>query len=144
MSRRDCYAMLHLGAKRLGWDEDMRRAWMEKHAGKRSGRDCTDAELAGLVDLMRATGALDDGRPLGKADTGGKGNDRPTRQQWKLATVLCKERDWKDGIDDPRFAAFVRRIAKVDNPRFLTKNGIRAVIIGLKNWNDFDRKKGEA
>lgn len=144
MSRRDCYAMLHLGAKRLGWDEDVRRAWMEKHVSKRSASDCTDGELARLVDLMRGTGALDDGRPLGKADTGGKGYDRPTRQQWKLAAVLCKQRGWESGIDDTRFATFVRRIAKVDNPRFLTKTGFRAVILGLENWIEHDRKKGQA
>lgn len=141
MSRRDWYAMLHLGAKRLGMDEDIRRAWMEKHVGKRSATQCSDAELSRLVDLLRGTGALDDGRPLGKADTGGKGGDRPTQKQWKLAAVLCKRRGWAGRIDDPAFAAFVRRIAKVDNPRFLTKTGIRAVILGLENWIEHDRKK---
>lgn len=144
MSRRDLYAMLHLGAKRLGWDEDTRRAWMGKHSGKRSSKDCTDAELVRLADELRRLGALDDGRPLGKADRGGKGYDRPTRQQWKKAAVLCKERGWTDGIDDPAFAAFVAHVAKVDNPRFLTRTGLRNVILGLENWIEFDRKKGQA
>lgn len=144
MSRRDWYAMLHLGAKRLGMDESTRRAWMEKNVGKRSAKDCTDAELSALVDLLRGAGALDDGRPLGKADTGGRGPDRPTDKQWKLAAVLCKKRGWRDGIDDPSFAAFVHRIAKVSNPRFLTQAGIRAVIIGLNNWIEHDRKKENA
>lgn len=141
MSRRDWYAMLHLGCKRLGMDEPTRRDWMEKHTGKRSAKDCTDPELSRLVDLLRGSGALDDGKPLGRADSGGKGGDRPTRKQWKLAAVLCKRRGWREGVDDPGFAAFVRRVAKVDNPRFLTKTGIRAVIIGLENWIEHDHKK---
>ena len=74
MSRRDWYAMLHMGAKRLDMDEGTRRTWMEKHTGQRSAKDCTDAELSNLCDLLRVAGALDDGRPLGRADAGGKGN----------------------------------------------------------------------
>lgn len=141
MSRHDWYAMVHMGAKRLGMDEATRRAWMEKHTCKFSSKDCTDAELSRLCDLLRAAGALDDGRPLGKAGTGGKGNDRPTRAQWIKLKVLCKQRDWKAGIDEPAFATFVRRIAKVDNPRFLTKSGVRAVIVALENWIEHDRKR---
>lgn len=141
MSRRDWYAMVHMGCKRLGMDESIRRAWMEKHTGKRSSKDCTDAELSRLCDLLRAAGALDDGRPLGKAATGGKGADRPTRAQWIKLKGLCKKRGWSDGIDDPGFSTFVRRIAKVDNPRFLTKTSVRSVILGLEHWIEHDRKK---
>ena len=141
MSRRDWIAMVHMGPKRLGMDEATRRAWMEKHTGKRSSKDCTDAELSRLCDLLRAAGALDDDRPLGKADTGGKGLDRPTRAQWIKLKVLCEQRGWPRGIDDPSFSVFVRRIAKVDNPRFLTKNDVRAVILGLERWIEHDRKK---
>lgn len=144
MSRRDLYAMIHLGAKRMGWDEDVRRAWMEKHTGKRSSKDCDDTELARLADELRRLGALDDGRPLGKADRGGKGSDRPTRQQWKKAAVLCKRRGWAGGIDDPGFAAFVDRVAKVANPRFLTRTGMRNVLLGLENWVEHDARKGAA
>ncbi|HAF56016.1 MAG TPA: hypothetical protein DCL01_12610 [Thauera sp.] len=141
MSRKDLIKIVHMGPKRLGMDEPTRRAWMEKHTGQRSAKDCTDAELSRLCDLLRAAGALDDGRPLGKAGTGGKGIDRPTRAQWIKLKVLCKQRGWPDGIDDHGFSTFVRRIAKVDNPRFLTRNGVRAVILGLENWIEHDRKK---
>ena len=58
--------------------------------------------------------------------------------------VLCKKRGWPDGIDDPGFSTFVRRVAKVDNPRFLTKNGVRAVILGLERWIEHDRMKEQA
>lgn len=143
MSRNDWFSIIHPGAKRLGMDEDTRRAWMEKHTGKRSSKDCTDAQLSRLCDLLRAAGALDDGRPLGKADTGGKGAGRPTRAQWIKLKVLCKQRGWPGGIDDPGFATFVRHVAKVDNPRFLTKTDARSVILGLERWIEFDRKKGE-
>lgn len=136
------YAMIHLGAKRMGWDEATRRAWMEKHTGKRSAKDCTDDELAQFADQLRRSGALDDGRPLGRADRGGRGaGDRPTRAQWKKTAVLCKERGWPEGIDDPAFATFVAHVAKVDNPRFLTRASLRNVIAGLQNWIEFDRRK---
>lgn len=142
MSRREWYAMVHLGSKRLGMDEETRRAWMEKHTGKRSSKDCTDTDLSRLVDLLRAAGALDEGKPLGRVDRGGKGSgDRPSRAQWKKCAVLCNERGWSDGIDDAGFATFVRRVAKVDNPRFLTSNGMRSVIVGLEKWIEHDKLK---
>lgn len=142
MSRRDWYAMIHLGTKRLDMDEDTRRAWMEKHTGKRSCTDCTDAELSRLCDLLRRAGALDDGKPLGRVDRGGQGEgDRPSRAQWKKCAVLCKARGWSKGIDDPGFATFVKRITKVDNPRFLTQTGIRNVIVGLERWIENDKRK---
>lgn len=143
-NRNDLLAMLHLGAKRLGWDEATRRAWMEKHTGQRSAKDCSDGQLAKLADELRHLGALDDGRPLGKADRGGKGQgDRPSRAQWMKCKVLCKARGWPEGIDDPGFAAFAARVAKVDNPRFLTGDGIRKVIIGLEKWIEHDKQKGQ-
>lgn len=144
MSRRDWYAMLHMGAKRLDMDEGTRRTWMEKHTGKRSAKDCTDAELSSLCDLLRVAGALDDGRPLGRADAGGKGLDRPSRAQWFKLKALCKARGWEAGIDDPGFSTFVRRVAKVDNPRFLTKTGARSVILGLGRWIENDSKQNGA
>lgn len=142
MSRHDRYAMLHLGAKRLGMDEGTRRDWMEKHTGKRSAKDCTDAELSRLCDLLRGAGALDDGKPLGRSDAGSDGLNQPTRAQLLKLKWLCKQRGWKGGIDDPGYAAFVRRIAKVDHPRFLTQHGARNVIIGLQNWIEHDKRKG--
>ena len=143
MSRRDLLAMIHLGPKNLGWDEDTRRAWLQKHTGKRSSKDCSDAELVRCADLLRKLGALDDGRPIGKADRGGKGGNRPTREQWKKLAVLCKKREWPEGIDDAGLAAFVRRVAKVDNPRFLTREQIGHVIVGLNRWIEHDLSKGD-
>lgn len=56
--------------------------------------------------------------------------------------MLCKARGFKGGIDDPGFAAFVARCAKVDNPRFLTRTGLRNVIVGLEKWINHDKRKG--
>ncbi|MCP5254035.1 MAG: regulatory protein GemA [Zoogloeaceae bacterium] len=139
MSRNDRYAQIHLGAARLGWDEETRRAWMEKLTGKRSSTECTYAELKCLCEDLRTLGALDDGRPIGKADQGGRTRGRPSREQWKKIAFLCKQRGWPGGIDDPGFAAFARRIAKVDNPRFLTADRIAKVIVGLERWIEHDQ-----
>lgn len=115
---------------------------MEKHVGKRSSKDCTEAELEQLVYQLRKLGALDDGRPFGKADRGGKSGNRPTRAQWLKAKLLCTERGWLGGIDDPSFATFVEHVAKVSNPRFLTASSMRDVIVGLERWIEHDRMKG--
>ena len=140
MSRRDWYAMVHLGTKTAGMDEQTRRDWMAKHTGKRSCKECTDDELMRLCDELRVQGYLDSGKPMGRTDAGSDGPDQPTRAQMRLLVVLCKERGWK-GIDDPGFARFVRRVIKVDSPRFMTREGARKVIGGLKNWSKRDSQK---
>lgn len=56
--------------------------------------------------------------------------------RWRLE-ILLPALQWAKG----GFATFVRHVAKVDNPRFLTKTGARSVILGLERWIEFDRKK---
>lgn len=64
--------------------------------------------------------------------------------EWKRCAALCKSLGWRKGINDPGFAAFVKRVAKVENPRFLTSTGIRNVIVGLERWIEHDKRKEQA
>ena len=138
--RRNQLSMLHLGAKNMGWDEDTRRAWMDKLVGQRSGKDCTDAELDRLCTEMRRLGALDNGRPLGRADAGGRGEGRPSRAQLIALKTAAKKLGFS-GIDDPGLTTFVRKVAKVDSPRFLTARQISHVLVGLERWTQHNDKK---
>ena len=133
-SRQDYYAMIHMGAARLGLGEDADyRAWLENQTGKRSCKDCTDQELANVVDALRHTfKALDN--PRLKRVRGGQGEgNRPSTAQWNMADKLCR-RLGMSGCNDARFAAFVKRNAKLDHPRFLTTNSMQPLIAALNKW----------
>jgi len=129
-TRKDLLAMVHLGANRLGLGEAGYQNWLEKHTGKRSCNDLGNAEMERLVTMLRKLGALL--RPAPKPP-GGTGPDRPTAEQWRTAEgMACKL--GMTGLDDPGFAGFVRRVAKVDTPRFLTREGMSKVILGMSRW----------
>jgi len=48
------------------------------------------------------------------------------------------------GCDDPRFAAFTKRTAHVDHPKFLTLKTMQKVIAGLENWHETSQAKARA
>ncbi len=133
-TRQDYYGLIHMGAARLGLGEDSEyRAFLEKHTGKRSCKDCTDQELANLATMLRTTYAVLD-NPRLKPVRGGQGEgDRPSTAQWNIADKLCR-RLGMSGCNDARFAAFVKRNAKLDHPRFLTMNHMRLLIAALNLW----------
>jgi hypothetical protein len=132
-TRKALIAMIHIGKARLGMDEETYRAWLEKRTGKRSSAGMTFVELSGLVAELRAQGALS--MPASKV-IGGRGANRPTEAQWNLARYLARQIGLKDGIDGQAFASFVKRITKVENPRFLTKEAMQKVLTGLEKWHE--------
>lgn len=141
MNRPALLKMIHAGARRMGWDKDETtyRTWMEKHTGKRSCKDCTDADLSLLVDELRDLGALD---PSPRAPLPANGSaDRPTQHQWRYALDLAKKLGMSGAVHDPSLVAFCKRVAKVDSLRFLDREGMRALITGLENWHQSRQKK---
>lgn len=48
--------VIHTGKKNLGWDDDTYRAVLARVTGKRSARDCSNAELERVVLYMREQG----------------------------------------------------------------------------------------
>jgi len=142
-TREQYYAMIHLGAKRLGLVDDAdRRAWLENLTGKRRCKDCTVDELSSVTSTLRACKALDN--PKLKGVKGGQGEgDRPTDAQWNMANTLCRKLGMS-GCGDARFAAFVKRNAHVDHPRFLTKFNMRQLIAGLQRWlENAEKREGQ-
>lgn len=132
-NRRSLIAMVHIGKARLGMDDATYRAWLEKHTGKRSSTDLTDRDIAGLVKVLRDQGALEEAPAKAKV-IAGRGGNRPTAAQWQTAKGFARKIGLEGGLDGEAFAAFVKHVAKVDNPRFLTKASMADVLIGLEKW----------
>lgn len=131
MNRARLYAMIHLAVKRLGWDDDTYRAWLEKHTSKRSCSECSDSQLSLAADLLRDLGALDQPAPI---PAGGSGPDRPTQAQLRAVTAAAKNCGLSGAFNDPALLTLCRRIAKVDNIRFLDRHGVSALINALDGW----------
>lgn len=132
MNRAALIKMIHAGCRRLGWDEATRRAWMKLHSTQSSCALCRDTELSHLVDLLRDLGALD---PTPKVSMpASESADRPTPEQWCYALDMSKKLGMSGAANDPALITFCRKVAKVNNPRFLDRDGIKALILGLEGW----------
>ena len=128
-NRNQLLAKIHIGTKVLfGADKDQHRDFIKQITGKRSCADCEVKQLNQVIDQLNRVGAFD-----GNA-RGGKGIDCPTDAQLRKLAALSRLRGW-DGLEDKRLLRFIRRTAKVDHPRFLTRHRMSAVITGLSNWN---------
>ena len=140
-SRHALLGRVHQGTARLFGREDRaaHAAFVLAHTGKRSCRDCTAAELQGLIRVL-----IDKGTIAARAhrvtpaaairQPGGQGPDRPTPRQWAFIVDLAKARGWDEGLADLRLHAFIRRTVLVDALRFLTRADASQVITGLKRW----------
>lgn len=125
--------LIHLAFARLGQTDEECRDRMEHLTGKRSCKDLTDAQLQALVDHFRRQGVLEERQTA--RYPGGPRSDRPTEKQWATLAGLARKVGYDD-LNDSRFATFVRRVAKVDNPRFLTRTTVSKVITGLQKWSE--------
>lgn len=104
-------------AKEMGLDEDLLRAKVKALTGSESISKLTVAQANLVIDSMA-----------------GKKPDRSSNwaskeQLWKINT-LAAELGW---VDNPkRVAGFVRKYAKVDNLKWLTRAQAWRIIEGLK------------
>lgn len=135
--RHKLMAMVHIAAQHLGIEHSSEeyRIWLEKHAGARSCKDLTDNQLAALVDRLKQQGCLE-------RKTTGSAPNRPTQIQWRKMEILARRLGFGNAMT-PQFAVFVKRVTKLESPRFLTRKTISNVIIGLEKWLEY-KKKHEA
>lgn len=132
-------AMIHMAGKKLFGDVSRDGAgradyegWLAQHTGKSSARKLSRDERVQMVRTIRDLNILPDSRGGGRGKAR-NGADRPTSRQWSKLAALAKARGW-DGLDDARLQGFVKRTAKIDNIRFMTRNQASLVITGLSNW----------
>ena len=132
-------AMVHMAAKRLFGDvsrgadgRDAYEDWLERLTGKRSAGQLTLDDRIALIKRLRKDGLIPE---RGRGGTGrtSAGADRPTSAQWAKIGGLSRSMGWK-GLEDPALKSFVKRTAKVESTRFLTRAQASAVIIGMEEW----------
>jgi hypothetical protein len=135
-------AMIHVAAKSLFGDVTRNgdgRAdyedWLERLTGRRSASALTADQRIDLIKRLRRDGLIKE------RGQGGRGEGRPTSEQWAHIAALARKMGWKDGLEDGRLKAFVERTAKVSSARFITREQATAVITGLRRWL---ASKGEA
>lgn len=123
---------VHAEARRLGLDEDVYRALIERVSGEhgpavRSSGDCSPEQLAAVLDELRGRG----GRSSGKSVPGG---DWPGRPAGVLPPLLAKiealladaGRPWSYAIST------ARRICKVDRLEWCDDAQLSKVVAALQ------------
>jgi len=136
MHRHTMYGLVHKGVKalliqRLGfYDDDEYRNHLGLRTGKTSCKAMSDTELRQLVACLTQEGFL---ASTPKGRPGGRGPARPTDAQWAKLAALSRERGWK-GLDDEALDKFVQRTVKLSKTRFLTRQTISQVMVGLERW----------
>lgn len=137
-------ALIHTAKRELGMEDEDYRALLLRAGGVSSSRDLTlegfDAVMAEFNRLGFTT-TKSKRKPKG---AGGTAPNRPTPAQWRLMEDRARKVGY-EGLEDPRFIAWVKPRGKVENPRFLDMDGARRVIAALGNWIDkimtFDKKE---
>jgi len=125
--RQRLLAQLHIALNAGSTADKEYRDWLEAYWGVRSSADLDPPQLREAIAHLTAPGWLE------SAMRGDPGKGRPTPKQWTLLEALARSMEW-NGLDAPELAAFLKRTAKVDSPRFLTRKGATHVITGLNKW----------
>lgn len=130
-SRQAMLAKVHIAGKQLGLDEETYRDAMERATGKRSAADCSDAELAMLVEHFSSRGFV----------AARKGR---ITAEGQAAKYLAKVRalwiaGWNLGViadpSDKAMQAFIERQTRIAAARWLKDaDDAGKVIEALKSW----------
>ena len=129
--RNRLYGKIHQGAKALfgdvskdGLGREDYQDFLQAQTGHQSCKAMSFDQLKGVVVALTKAGAFD-----GKA-RGGKGEDRPTSQQWAKLGAMARDRGWS-GLEDARFQKFVERTAKVKSSRMISRKQVQWQNAGL-------------
>jgi len=122
-------AMIHVGKKQLGLDDDSYRGLLERVTGKRSAAALSEAERNAVVDEMRRQGFTPASKPSRK------GLDGPYAAKLQALWIA----GWNLGVvrdrRDHALIAFVERQTKISHTRFLRfPEDAAKVIEALKGW----------
>lgn len=121
---------IHVGRKKLGWDEETYRAALVQLTGKRSSAELTGPERARVLDRMR---------DLGFQHTKPQPPRRPRATQDDKIRALWEELDAMGALRDGSeraLQAFVQRQTGKSRIEWCTPQEKNKVIEGLKSWAD--------
>lgn len=114
----------HVRAKRLGWDEDTRRAWLKRETGHESAAELSNEQLAAALDAMKAAVMPRPRHP-----------ERPVEPQIAMLRSLWIEAHLNGltkSAGDRALIRFIRRTTGVDAVEWLTAVDANKAIEGLK------------
>lgn len=118
--------LIHVARNKLALTEDAYRAILLGAAGKESCADMSIPELEKVMIAIRRAGfRVHKSLPLRPENIGEATRDQLTyiKGMWELAAVYKTEK---------ALNAFIRRVAKVSNIRFLDVQGAQKVILALR------------
>lgn len=134
MSRRDKeLALIHIGKKELGWDDDTYRETLRAWTGKRSSGKMTQKERATVIDGMKRLGFTPSGDDAPQPVT----VDDDDSPQVKKIKMLWRELHRHGAVKNPSLPslnAFSRRMTNNEHVRFCTPDEASDVIEALKGW----------
>lgn len=143
LTRHQLYGLVHKGAFAFlqlnqmdkAEADNSYRSWLQQKLGVDSCKRATLPQLEALVRELKQKGALAKPSARSKApqQQGGQTANRPTQKQYNKLNALIIAKGWHD-IEDPHLLDFIKRTAKVDAVRFLTRRQMSNVITGLEKW----------
>lgn len=125
--------LIQIAKRALDMTDEDYRALLLRVAGVKSSSDLTlEGFNAVMAEFNRLgfTSTKSKRKPKG---AGGTAPNHPTPAQWRLIEERAKHVGY-EGLEDPRFIAWVKPRGKVEHPRFLDKDGAQRVIGALGNW----------
>jgi hypothetical protein len=126
---------IHAGRRALRWDVETYRMYLDQLVGKRSASECTDEELARVLDDMRVRGfERKEGAPPAVP--------RERATQLSKARALWAELSAIGALRNPTdvaFCGYVERMTRKSRPEWCTPEQLSRVIEGLKAWVERER-----
>ena len=119
--------LIHVGRNKLALGDDAYRAILQGVSGKNSCTDMTILELEEAMKALRRMGfRVRKHLPLSPENIGEASREQLEyiKGMWELAAI-CKT--------EKALNAFIRRVVKVDNIRFLNVQGAQKVILALRD-----------
>jgi|GEM_PF-465937 len=139
VSERAARAKLHVAKKRLGLDDEVYRAVLQKVTGKSSSADLDGAELGRVLDEFQRLGFREGASFSAKLEDFGDRwpQARFVRALWTECAALGLFRD----TSERALRRFIKRQAKVESINWLTPRGAAAVITALKVMKSRHKQK---
>lgn len=118
-------AAINIAVKSLGMDENDKRAFYERHTGRRSLREMTDGQLGLVLDELRRSGAPKARKRL----------DGPYAPKLQALWISGYNLGLVRNKTDEAMLGFIKRQTGIDHTRFLRDAGdARKAVEGLKAW----------
>lgn len=134
-------AAIHVGAKRLGFDDDAYRAFLFRITGRRSAAELDQAGRTRVIEELRQFGF--------KRTPAAEKRARRMADNTQLALIygIWKQLRYAGALKDAserHLSAFVKKMTGIERAEWLAPEEAVKVIEGLKAWRDRVLAKSEA